>query len=567
MILIGQFLDAFGTYAVLVLLLLIEVLIGILLLNAYFGVRRNYKKQKRNGQYQDIYNDILTKRADRVEVLFRHEDMYPMYATENFSAFTGLTLEELQSDVMLLFSMLIDDSGRKKIQKQYRDWDGNGVFWQEFQKKGEAIWIRMEICRTVNEDYELVSFSDITKEKLAYFEMQKQLENVEKESQSKTTFLSRMSHEIRTPMGGIMGMLSLAQTHVEDPGKVKAYLGRAEDLSQHLLGLINDILDMSRIEAGKVELENKTFDIYEMGNKLSNMFRKNIEEKGVRFEIRYQDFDTRYFMGDELRIMQVIINFLSNAMKFTSEGEIVVTFRQMLRKQGMADILIRVHDTGIGMKPEFISRIFRPFEQEDMEIAKKYGGSGLGMAITDHIVRLMGGEIVVESLPNKGSDFTVFLHLPVSEEQVADRSFDKWADRTEEYSLAGRRILLAEDNEINADITISILQEVEGAVVERVVNGREAVEAFIKHEPGYYDFILMDIQMPLMDGRSATRQIRGMDRVDAKTIPIFALSADAFVEDERLSAEAGMNGHFTKPIDFDNLKKKIGLFFQGGTRR
>ena len=246
-------------------------------------------------------------------------------------------------------------------------------------------------------------------EQIAQYE--KRLVKAEEESQSKTTFLSRMSHEIRTPMNGIIGMLQLAEGRLNENHPALQYLTKADELSGHLLALINDILDMSRIEAGKVELEEKPFSLHELGSKLYDMFAKNLDARGVRYEVNFEEVTVDCVIGDELRISQIIINFLSNAVKFTSEGEIIVTFRQMMLHDGVADLMIRVHDTGIGMAPEFVERIFRPFEQESSDIAKNYGGTGLGMAITDQLVRLMGGEIVVESRKGVGSDFSVFLHL------------------------------------------------------------------------------------------------------------------------------------------------------------
>ena len=227
----------------------------------------------------------------------------------------------------------------------------------------------------------------------------------------------------------------------------------------------------------------------------------------------------------------------------------------MLLQEGVADILIRVHDTGIGMDPEFIKRIFRPFEQESIETSKKYGGTGLGMAISDQLVKLMGGEILVDSVKGEGSDFFLYLHLPVSESsEVKEKAKSDNNEPDKDINVFdGKRILMAEDNEINAMIATEIIEGM-GAVVG---NGKDAVESFKNHEPGYYDFILMDVQMPVMDGRTAARTIRSLKRKDAKDIPIFALSADAFVEDERLSIESGMNGHFAKPLDFKLLQNKI----------
>ena len=270
-------------------------------------------------------------------------------------------------------------------------------------------------------------------------------------------------------MNGITGMLTLAERRLTPEHPAMQYLTKANELSGHLLSLINDILDMSRIEAGKVELEQAPFSLRALGGRLYDMFAKTLDANGIHYAANFEEMTADWVIGDELRISQVIINFLSNAVKFTSQGEIIVTFRQMMLRDGKVDLMVRVHDTGIGMKAEFISRIFRPFEQEDTSTTRRFGGTGLGMAISDQLVKLMGGQIVVESLPESGSDFTVFLSLPV------------------------------------------------------------------------------------MDGRTAARTIRGLARPDAADIPIYALSADAFVEDERLSRENGMNGHLTKPIDFDAL--------------
>lgn len=270
-------------------------------------------------------------------------------------------------------------------------------------------------------------------------------------------------------MNGITGMLTLAEGRLTPEHPAMQYLTKANELSGHLLSLINDILDMSRIEAGKVELEQAPFSLRALGGRLYDMFAKTLDANSIHYAANFEEMTADWVIGDELRISQVIINFLSNAVKFTSQGEIIVTFRQMMLRDGKVDLMVRVHDTGIGMKAEFISRIFRLFEQEDTSTTRRFGGTGLGMAISDQLVKLMGGQIVVESLPESGSDFTVFLSLPV------------------------------------------------------------------------------------MGGCTAARTIRGLARPDAADIPIYALSADAFVEDERLSRENGMNGHLTKPIDFDAL--------------
>ena len=287
-----------------------------------------------------------------------------------------------------------------------------------------------------------------------------------------------------------------------------------------------------------------------------------LDARGIRYAVNFEGVTVDWLLGDELRLSQIMINFLSNAVKFTEQGEIVVTIRQMMLREGNVDLLLRVHDTGQGMDPNFVYRIFRPFEQESIETGKKYGGTGLGMAITDQLVHLMGGQILVESLPGKGSDFTVYLTLPQAEADE-QASVTGRAEDQNQYEDAFRdcRILMAEDNDINAMIAVELLEGM-GAKGDVAQNGQLALEAFQAKPEHYYDFILMDVQMPVLDGRAATRALRALDRSDATEIPIFALSADAFIEDERLSMESGMNGHYSKPIDFIALRRNVGAYLR-----
>lgn len=317
---------------------------------------------------------------------------------------------------------------------------------------------------------------------------------------------------------------------------------------------------MSRIESGKVELANERVDIFAMAEKLRSMFQTTVEDKGIKFVMEISDFTIRYVMGDELRMVQVLTNFLSNASKFTpAGGQITVTFREMHIIDNKANIMMRVRDTGKGMSPEFLSRIFNPFEQESATTAKDFGGSGLGMSIADNLIHLMGGEITVSSELGKGTEFTVFVELPIAEgdQTMPDvNAAGVVTQEEEEFSIDGYKILLAEDNDVNALIAMKLLKA-RGADVERAVNGAVAVQMFEAQKPNYYDVILMDIQMPELNGWQATQAIRAMERADAKEIPILALSADAFVEDKRKSIEMGMNGHVAKPIDFAELTSVI----------
>ena len=501
--------------------------------------------------------------ADDGEVclLVRRQDMLPVYVIGDMEGLLGVTLAELQSDVACVLPGLADDAEGRALWKAYHNWDGTTQLHDEIHLKSDE-WVYVEIRRSTDGSSDIFRLRRVTDLHRQVERYEARLHDAEEASQSKTTFLSRMSHEIRTPMNGIIGMLTLAKGKLTPDHPAMQYLLKADELSDHLLSLINDILDMSRIEAGKVELEEKPFSLHALGQKLYDMFAKNLEARGIRYSVDYENVSADYVIGDELRISQVLINFLSNAVKFTEHGEITVTLRQMMQHDDVVDLMFRVHDTGIGMDPKFISRIFRPFEQESIETGHKYGGTGLGMAITDQIVRLMGGEIVVESVPGKGSDFSVYLHLPMAAAPAAQNGGTAGGSAAaDDAAFRGCRVLMAEDNEVNAMIAVEIMGEM-GAQVDVAENGQKAVDAFAAHPQNYYDFILMDVQMPVMDGRTAARTIRAMDRPDAATVLIFALSADAFVEDERLSKEAGMNDHFAKPVNFVELQRHVGRFLR-----
>ena len=546
-----------GEHRGLFLLLIVELFAGVCLLIGFFQLKIK-KQNEAAGVFKGGSGSFgVPGNGDPVMIL-RCKDLYPVYITESFEQQLDVTGDDIKTDIGIFLDKV--GSGKDwKLWKKYRSWDGKQPFTSDFYLVRMKSWYRLEITRSKDGLYDTFQFRDITEDKKELEAAKEQLKIAESVSQSKTEFLSSMSHEIRTPMNGIIGMLTLAHGQLRGHS-AENYIIKAEQLSKYLLSVINDILDMSRIEAGKIELESKPFELAALAEKLRNMFQKNVEAKGVAFYVEMKDVDVKYIVGDELRISQILVNFLSNAQKFTEKGEIRVTFRQLQKENGKVSLMFRVHDTGKGMDAKFISRIFKPFEQESQDITKQYGGSGLGMSITDRLVHLMGGEIVIDSMLGKGSDFSVYLTLPIAE--VSEIETEQEDETGTDFTFNGCHILMAEDNEINAEIAVSILEN-EGAKVDVAVNGKDAVEKYAASAPGTYNFILMDIQMPVMNGRDAAKQIRSMDRKDAGEIPIFALSADAFVEDQRLSAMSGMNGHFTKPIDFEEMRVQIGKILKG----
>lgn len=558
---ITDLLAALGEHLPLLLVGCAEILLAVYLIGKLLWGKVQHKPSGKNRGAEAIFLQEWKRQSDEVCILLRRRDRMPVYTVGNLREVLGVTLTRLREDAASLLAGLDDETERKQRWKTYLDWDGAKPLVAEAAMQN-GRWVRFIAHRSRNDNYDLIFGRDITREHQRLEDDKTKLMQVEEASQSKTTFLSRMSHEIRTPMNGIIGMLALAEGKMQKQDPAMQYLDKANELSAHLLSLINDILDMSRIEAGKVELENKPFSLRAMGDKLYDMFAKTLDARGIRYAVNFEGVTVDWLLGDELRLSQIMINFLSNAVKFTEQGEIVVTIRQMMLREGNVDLLLRVHDTGQGMDPNFVYRIFRPFEQESIETGKKYGGTGLGMAITDQLVHLMGGQILVESLPGKGSDFTVYLTLPQAEADEQASVTGRAEDQNQyEDAFQDCRILMAEDNDINAMIAVELLEGM-GAKVDVAQNGQLALEASQAKPEHYYDFILMDVQMPVLDGRAATRALRTLDRSDATEIPIFALSADAFIEDERLSMESGMNGHYSKPIDFIALRRNVGAYLR-----
>ena len=382
------------------------------------------------------------------------------------------------------------------------------------------------------------------------------LADAEHANRAKTAFLSAMSHDIRTPMNAIIGFTTLARTHMDDTALVTDYLGKIDTSGRHLLSLINDVLDMSRIESGKVTLAETPLRLSELLDDICTIIQPNAEAKGLHFTVRTGSMPNGAVIGDRLRLQQILLNLLGNAVKFTPAGGSVTLSVQQTQapSDSRAAIEFRVQDTGIGMSPEFQKHIFEAFSREESAAAHGIEGTGLGMSITKNLVDLMGGTIAVSSTEGVGTEFTVSLQFARSDAPAPEK-------QTEDTDFTGKNILLVEDNALNQEIASAILTD-HGFTVDTAADGAEAVEKVRQSPAGAYDLVLMDIQMPRMNGYEAARRIRALDDPARASVPIVAMTANAFEEDRRAALAAGMNDHLAKPIEIARLTEVLRHILQ-----
>lgn len=460
---------------------------------------------------------------------------------------------------------------RQLVDRQVSDYGGE--FLRRFG--GEYRWVSVRVLfDSALEAQEVVlCFREVEREKERQLQERRLLEDAlqlaKQNEQSKQAFFRNMSHDMRTPLNAILGSSELARQHLDEPQRAAGYLDRIDSSGRYLLGLINDILEMARMEHGQVRLESRPFDLRKCVDDCLAAFRIQAGREGKALRENFAA-GPETVVGDERRIQQILNNLLSNAFKFTpAGGEITLSVRQTESGE-YGRYEFAVADTGIGMSPEFLRRIFEPYAREMRFGDRAASGTGLGMSITRSLAALMGGEIQVESEPGKGSRFTVVLPLPSAEpgqDEPAAEAAARAAARAGAgaFTLEGLSLLLAEDNEINMEITTEMLAA-RGVRVAQAFDGAEAVELFRQSAPFAFDAVLMDMQMPGLDGCAAARQIRALPRADAQSVPIIAVTANAFAEDVAATAAAGMDAHISKPIDFKKLAQALEQLLCAGEK-
>ena len=384
--------------------------------------------------------------------------------------------------------------------------------------------------------------------------LQEALSTAKQANAAKSNFLSRMSHDMRTPLNGIIGLLEIDKKHEEDTTFLKKNREKANIAANHLLSLINDVLDMSKIEEGELVLSHEPFNVIEQGKEIMTIISMQAYEQGITtvMEVEPEVYENPYIYGSPLHLSRAMMNIYSNCIKYNKEnGEIRTHVRLLHSDKKILTYQWTISDTGIGISEDYLNRIFEPFTQEGTDARSVYQGTGLGMSIAKALFEQMGGSIEVFSKQGEGSTFVIT--LPFERAQELKTTV---IEKTERESIQDIKILLAEDNELNQEVARILLEE-EGAEVFCVNNGQKAVEVFSTHPAGSYDLILMDIMMPVMGGYEATRQICRLDRTDAQSIPIIALTANAFAEDIQHAMDAGMNAHVAKPLNIKTIKKII----------
>ena len=537
------------------------IAVGVMVVIVVMIIIHNRQKLKEKDHALDIRDALFSKLSENIDDVFMMIDAKTLkveYVSQNVEKLIGITKTALYQDVHNLETIIYGEDVISVLKEIYSIEQGTQKEWDReyvHQKTGEIRWFHtVVLCTEIDHEKKFImDLSDRTKDRMINLRLEEAVVAAQSANQAKTSFLNNMSHDIRTPMNAIIGFTNIAMKQVQNE-EVRNCLHKISSSSEHLLTLINDVLDISRIESGKVKFTPVPIDIRTISDMVCSIMQGFLANRSIHFVTQFDSPQWPYVMADDVRIREVLVNILGNAVKFTEDGgtiEFDVSYRNE-KDDGPMYVTYRIADTGVGMSEEFLEHIFDEFSQEANNARTQYRGTGLGMAITKRYVDLMGGTIRVESTKGIGSVFTVELPLEKTE---ADQVYPVVVD-VNAVPLDGIKVLLAEDNDLNTEIA-RVQMEERGIQVTRAVDGMDAVKQFASNPPGTFDLIFMDVMMPNKNGYEATKEIRCMDREDAKTIPIIAMTANAFAEDVQASFDAGMNGHIAKPIDMNEVEKAI----------
>ena len=543
-------------------------IVGILAVTILLLVVQNNRQKLRKKDQQLLAREELfsnlSRNVDDVFLMIDTETSKVEYVSPNVQRILGISPEAVQED----FHVLCAAGGyncRSRLDDLMQMERGTQQEWNRgfiHQETGESRYIHVTgfINDVQGAKKCIVDLSDRTGEHQTTLAVEAALEIAEKANKAKTDFLSNMSHDIRTPMNAIIGITTLMKNELHEPEKLAEHLGKLETSGQLLLSIINDILDMSRIESGKTTLNVEKMNLPQQISQLDSVIRQQAGQRRQTFTVETH-VQHENVLGDPNRLKQVLMNILSNAVKYTPNGgHVRLEIDELTHTEHYTKYRFVVQDNGIGMSEDYQKTLFDPFTREERSGPNKVQGTGLGMAITKSVIDLMGGSISVESATGKGTRFEVVLEFPIDTEADTVQKAQALPEEEETTSpLSGMKFLCAEDNALNAEI-LQMLLETKGASCTICSNGQEIVDAFAGVKPGDYDMILMDIQMPVMDGLEATRRIRSSENPLGKTIPILAMTANAFLEDMQKSREAGMDEHLSKPVDISALEQTVKRF-------